>query len=130
MENVTLIEMAIYERLHASLKKASQIEEVIKEGSANFNYLTGNAIRKLEHLAANDLPEYMGRLISELGLLQQFQSLGRHIRSYTDAEYVLRNLREQILSRLGNSEPAYAAIRGLIACTDIVIGQSDIPAKA
>lgn len=129
MEIITLIELGIYETFHASLKKASELEQQVREGKGDFNYAQGDTIKQLEHLSANELPVYMGKLISELGLQPQFQSLGRYIRSFTDAEYVVRNLREQILGRLAGAGSAHAAIRGLVTCTDSITGASDTAAE-
>src|SRR4051812_27781714 len=119
----TKTEIQIFDKLYTSVKQAADIEQQFRnqtgmaEVSAN-----KEANSRLANIAGNELPEYMGKMISGLGLHQQFQSLGRYVRSFTDAEYVVRNLRQQIISSIAGNETADAAISGLIKCSDIIAG--------
>jgi len=122
MRLVTITEMETYERLYASIKKASEVEQLLRDTGSE-HAAARDAIKLLDDLAANDLPDSMGKLISKLELQSQFQSLGRYVRSFTDAEFVIRNLREQILSRLNDHEVVAAAINKLIHCSESITRQ-------
>jgi hypothetical protein len=113
-----ITEIQIYDKLYASVKNAADREQQLRDKTGTEGK---EAIKRLEGIVVNELPEYMGKMISGLGLQQQFQSLGRYVRSFTDAEFVVRNLKDQIIRGICESEIADAAISGLIQCSNTVI---------
>jgi hypothetical protein len=118
MDNTRRVtEIQIYDKLYASVKKAADKEQQLRDEAGTANKA---AIKRLEGKAANELPEFMGKMISGLGLQQQFQSLGRYVRSFTDAEFVVRNLKDQIISNFFTNDTAQVAIDNLISCSDSI----------
>lgn len=92
----------IYARLYASLKIAAETEKELRQQNEEGLQHNANkaALRQLNEIAGAELPNCMGKLISHLELQGAFQSLGRYVRSFADAEFVVRNLKEQILTSL------------------------------
>jgi hypothetical protein len=78
-------------------------------------------LQQLDQMSGVALPEAMGRLIGTLDLQNAFLSLGRYIRGFGDAEFVMDKLQEAVMDRLANCEDrqkAESIIIQALLCSD------------
>lgn len=56
--------------------------------------------KQIEELEQNELPRLLGRLISDLDLQREFIAMGKHVRSFADAQVVIGHLMPVMEERL------------------------------
>jgi hypothetical protein len=78
------------------------------------------AFDQMARLASVELPTAFGRLIANTDLQNAFLSLGRYVRCFEDAAYVLDKLQPLMEDRLNTNEEAHinGAITQLIDCAE------------
>ena len=114
-----------YNNLYSAIKAASIAEKEIEHVN------NSNALTNIDELKTVELPEKMGKLIGTLDLFHFFQSLGRYIRSFADAEFVLHNIREQVIAKLADNDMVEClAIQALIECCEAMTAMAIEPSNS
>jgi hypothetical protein len=118
----TIIPTKIYESLYTALQQSAKeeiaLDDVFKRKLTNNNELHKKRMNELTQTA---LPQHMGQLIGTLELHTPFLSLGRYIRSFNDAEFVIRNLKTPIITGLKGKEIADIPAINLLIQTSIEV---------
>src|ERR1700748_49957 len=101
----------LFQSLYTAIAAAAEFEVTADRYLKQHTTLNDTLSKQIDDLKTVILPERMGMLISVLDLYTSFQMLGRYIRSFADAAFVIHNLEERIIAQLN--------VAGLTACEPI-----------
>jgi len=55
---------------------------------------------RLSDIQVTELPEHLGKLFADLGVQKEFSLMGRHIRTFEDASFVVHHMRRLLQVRM------------------------------
>ena len=109
----------LLEAIHKASAKEATLGQMLHDDSVKPEV---SNLKAVEALASVTLPEGFGKLIALLDLQHSFLSLGRYVRGFTDAAYVLEKLQQLISERLAESveqAKALTVIKELTGCAEM-----------
>jgi hypothetical protein len=120
MMNEITMQKVLYTKLHEALMKAEKDEISINElkKHTRLNQEDKAILERIDFLSTTKLPGDMGQLISSLDLQNPFLFIGRYIRCFSDANFVVHHLQLSLIAQLRKHEifDNYPLIDNLVDC--------------
>ncbi|WEK17931.1 MAG: hypothetical protein P0Y49_14100 [Candidatus Pedobacter colombiensis] len=99
---ITLDSANLYHTLQSAFRQATADETALRQwmGSKRTLPLDETLPERFDGLVSKQLPEAFGHFISGVDLQHSFLQLGRYVRSFADAAFVIKNMETSILSQM------------------------------